>query len=181
MRRQYASLLRYLASLLGSVAVIAGSLVLLFETPTSATAARPEAATVGALKRAVEPKALPALTAKDFDIARSVRVDVQGKAEPATVPAPAGAAASAQVANAAGPQGTIAASVEGEAAGVVAGPSAVVTADAANLRAFANKASTRVGVVRQGTRVTVLETERGWTRVRAEDGQTGWLATRFLG
>jgi hypothetical protein len=153
--------------------------VLLFETPTSATAARPETATVGALKRAAEPKALPALTAKDFDIARSVRVDVQGKAEPATVPAPAGAAASAQVATAAAPQGTIAASAE--TAGVSAGPSAVVTADAANLRAFANKASTRVGVVRQGTRVTVLETERGWTRVRAEDGQTGWLATRFLG
>ena len=165
MRNQYASVLRYLASLLGGLAVIAGSVVLLLEAPSSATAARPESATVAALKRAVEPKGLPVLTARDFDISRSVRVDVKGKTEPVTI----GAAAPVQVANTAAP----------DAAERATGPSTVVTA-AANLRAFANKGSTRVGVVQQGTRVTVLEAERGWSRVRAKDGQTGWLATRFL-
>ena len=150
---------------LSLAAVIAGSVVLLFEAPTSATAARPESPTVTALKRAVEPKGLPVLTARDFDISRSIRVDVKGKTEPVTT----GAAASVQVATTAAPDATEEAT----------GPSAVVTS-AANLRAFANKGSTRVGVVQQGTRVTVLEAERGWSRVQAEDGQTGWLATRFL-
>lgn len=161
MRSQYASVLRYFAALLGSVAVIAGSVVLLLEAPTSASAARADTPTVAALKRAIEqPKALPVLTARDFDISRTVKVEVKGKAEPQTVPAPT------QTALATAPEGS--------------GPSAIVTADAVNLRAFANKGSTRVGVVRHGTRVTVLETERSWSRVRAEDGQTGWLATKFL-
>lgn len=167
MKRQYAPVLRYLASLLGSFAVIAGSVILLFEAPTSASAAKPDTPTVAALKRAVEPKVLPALTPRDFDISRSVRVEVKGKSEPKTADisaAPGGD--DTGVANAAAPEG--------------ATLSAVVTADAVNLRAFSNKGSTRVGVVREGTRVTVLETERSWSRVQAEDGQTGWLASKFL-
>jgi uncharacterized protein YgiM (DUF1202 family) len=157
---RYAPVLRYLASLLGSFAVIAGSFLLLLEVPTSASAsaARPDTPTVSALKRAIEPKALPALTARDLDISRSVKVDVRGKAEPQTVPAPA-----------------VVASAVPDAA-----TAATVTADAVNLRAFASKTSARVGVVRSGAQVSVLETERSWSRVQTADGHTGWLATRFL-
>ena len=168
MRSQYASVIRYLAALLGSVAVIIGSVALLLEVPTPATAARPDTPTVAALKRAVEPKVLPALTARDFDISRSVRVDVKGKPEPTTVTAETAPAAIAVAAT------------SPETAATPAGPAAVVTGDAVNLRAFANKGSTRVGVVRSGLGVTVLETERGWSRVQTADGQTGWLATKFL-
>ena len=48
------------------------------------------------------------------------------------------------------------------------------------IRTADGKGSSRVGVVRSGVGVTVLETERGWSRVQTADGQTGWLATKFL-
>lgn len=160
MTGRYAPLARYCASLLGGFTIIAGSVVVLLEAPTSASAARPETTTAAILKRAVEPKSLPLLRASDFDIARSIPVNVKGKSEPSTIAAPTAAAPSA--------------------AATPADPSALVTTDAVNLRADANKNSPRLGVVPQGAKVAVLEAERGWSRVQTEDGQTGWLASRFL-
>lgn len=160
-KSQLIGLLRYVASLAGSIFVIVASIMLLFEAPASSRAARAETPTVATLKRAVEPKPLPHLTAKDFDISRTVKVVPAGRAEPRTTPAP-------EVATA-------------EPAAASEARMATVVADAVNLRAAASKNSTRVYVLRAGTKVTLLEEDRGWTRVTTADGMTGWLATKFLG
>lgn len=106
---------------------------------------------------------LPQLTAKDFDVARSVPAVVMGKEAPMTgVPVPA----AQQVA-----------SIEEDPAG---GGSIRVAVDAANVRSGPSKSTTKTFVLRQGDAVEVLSTRAGWTEVRGRDGQTGWIWTEFL-
>jgi uncharacterized protein YgiM (DUF1202 family) len=153
--------LRYAGTLAGSIFIIVASVMLLFEAPASTSTASAESPTVATLKRAVAPKPLPQLRASDFDISRSVKVVPAARAEPRTGPA------SAEV-------------VAANPAAAADITTATVIADAVNLRAAASKASARVYVVRAGTKVTLLETKRSWTKVVTEDGITGWLATKFL-
>ena len=150
----------------GAFTVIAGSVILLLDAPSSASAARPETPTSAVLKRAVERKPMPALKAADFDIAKSVRVDVKGKAEPRT---------SSNIALLPTVNPTATPSIQPES-----NFSAMVESDAVNLRADASKTSARLAVVSHGTKVAILGTERGWTRIQTEDGRTGWIATKFL-
>ena len=46
----------------------------------------------------------------------------------------------------------------------------------ANLREGPGTRARIVGVLKQGTRVEVLEEKEQWYRVRAEDGREGWIA-----
>ncbi|RYG86058.1 MAG: SH3 domain-containing protein [Alphaproteobacteria bacterium] len=158
---QLSSWSRYLGSIAGSVGVVALSVMFLLEAPAASTAksAAVIGSTVAPLKRAVGPKPLPQLPANAFDISRTVKVDIVGKVEPRTLPSPAADAAGSSTSAAV----------------------AIVTADAVNLRSNASKSGARLGVVRQGARVTVLEVDRGWTRVATEDNTTGWMASKFLG
>lgn len=152
---------RYAGSLAGSLVVIAGSIMLLIEAPGSAkTAAVTTTPSAAVLKRSVDIKPLPELRAADLDISKSVRVNVVGKAEPQTVAAPV----AASTVPAAAPSQDI----------------AVIGVDAANLRSLASKSGERVGVVRGGESVTVLEAAQGWTRIVTEGGSTGWVASKFL-
>ncbi|HEY9010440.1 MAG TPA: SH3 domain-containing protein [Devosia sp.] len=158
-KSQVIGLIRYAGALAGSIFIIATSVMLIFEAPTSSRGSQSVTPTVATLKRAVDPRPLPQLKASDFDISRTIKVVPAARPEPQTSPAPTDVAS---------------APAETEAR------TATVTADAVNLRAAASKASARVYVVRAGTRVTVLETERSWTKVLTEDGISGWLATKFL-
>jgi uncharacterized protein YgiM (DUF1202 family) len=118
-----------------------------------------QADTVTTLKRAVSAKPLPQLSANAFDISRSVKVVVTGKSEPKT------AAASPTTPSADAP---------------AEGRTTTVVADAVNLRAAPAKASARVDVVRSGTAVRVLRSERSWSLVVTHAGVEGWLASKFL-
>jgi uncharacterized protein YgiM (DUF1202 family) len=156
---------RYFGSLAAGAGIVALSAMFLIEAPTASIAKfQPESPTVATLKRAVDPKPLPQLKASDFDISKSVKVDVVARAETQTLPAPK-ATGSREADPPKAP---------------TAKPVAVVTGDAVNLRASARKTSDRVDVVRAGTRVSVLETVRGWSRITTENGTTGWLASKFL-
>jgi hypothetical protein len=156
---------RYLGSLTAGVAILALSAMFLIEAPTASIAKfQPESPTVTTLKRAVDPRPLPQLKARDFDISKTVKVNVVGKSEPQTLPAPK-ATASVDTTTAAARSGA---------------PDAIVIGAAVNLRSSASKDSDRVDVVRAGTRVSVLETVRGWSRITTENGTTGWLASKFL-
>jgi uncharacterized protein YgiM (DUF1202 family) len=152
---------RYAGALAGRLVVIAGSIMLLIEAPSSAkTTAVTTASSAAVLKRSVDIKPLPQLRAADLDISKSVRVNVVGKAEPQTVADP------------------VAATTTSTAAPVQ--DFAVISVDAANLRSLASKSGERVGVVRGGESVTVLEAAQGWTRIVTEGGSTGWVASKFL-
>lgn len=159
------ALSRYFGSLAAGVGIVALSAMFLIEAPGTSHATAPmDSPTVATLKRAVGPKSLPQLKASDLDISRVVAVNVVGKAEPRSLPATAASDAA----------------TKSEARLSGSGTSALVIADAANLRAAADKDSDRLDVVRHGAAVTVLATERGWSRVITEDGTTGWLASKFL-
>lgn len=160
-KSQAIGLLRYAGTLIGSIFIIVASVMLLFEAPASSRAAQTDSPTVATLKRAVTPKPLPQLKASDLDISRTVKVVPAERVEPRTSPAPAEVAAA-------------------NPASATDAKTATVVADAVNLRAKASKNSARVYVVRAGTKVTLLETERSWTKVVTEDGISGWLATKFL-
>lgn len=152
---------RYLGSLAAGVGIVTLSIMFLLEAPTASFARfQAESPTVATLKRAVDPRPLPQLKATDFDISRTVKVNVVGKAEPNT---------SASTA-----------SLDTNAVGSNATGSAIVKGDAVNLRSSASKSSRRVDVVRAGTSVSVLETVSGWSRITTENGTTGWLASKFL-
>lgn len=154
-------LLKYLTSITLGMAAVFLSVMLLFEAPNGAGSAQAETETetVATLKQTASVKPLPKLTAKDFDISRTVKVVVAGKPEPQT---------------------TQTASLQSAQNALAGTGSATVTADAVNLRAAPSKQSARVYVVRAGTTVTVHETERSWTRITTEDGIKGWLASKFL-
>lgn len=156
-------LLKYLTSITLGMAAVVLSVMLVFQAPTRATA-QAKSATVATLKQAVSVKPLPTLTAKDFDVSRTVKVVVAGKLEPKTIAAPAQTGSLRQA-----PE-----------AGTGADLATAVVTDAVNLRAAASKQSARVYVVQAGSKVTVHETERSWTRITTEDGITGWLASKFL-
>lgn len=150
---------RYLGSIAGSFAVIALSFALILDAPGDLSEAKAGSITptVAALTQepAKAPKPVRQFTASDFDISRTVAVNVRGTdQQQASLAAPAAAAPS--------------------------GLSATVVAEAVNLRASASKSSSRISVVNAGTAVTVLETRRSWSRITTDDGRTGWLASRFL-
>lgn len=151
-------LLKYLASLTLGLGFIALCGMLLLDMPGGVPQA--QADTVTTLKRSVSAKPLPQLSANAFDISRSVRVVVTGKSEPKSATATSPTTPSAD------------ASAEGRTTTVVA--------DAVNLRAAPAKASARVDVVRSGTAVRVLRSERSWSLVVTDAGVEGWLASKFL-
>ena len=62
---------------------------------------------------------------------------------------------------------------------VEAGPSRAVVSRTANLRARADGASRILGVLQEGSAVTVVGGHEGWRRVRA-NGRTGWIAGDLL-
>lgn len=155
---------RYFGSLAAGAGIVALSAMFLLEAPTASTAkSQPQSQTVATLKRAVDPRPLPQFKASDFDISRTVKVNVVGKADPQTLPPPVATA-----------------SLDTNAASVASELNATITGDAVNLRSSASKSGARVDVVRAGTRVSVLETVRGWSRITTENGTTGWVASKFI-
>lgn len=155
-----AAAMRYLTSIGLGFAVTALSVMFVFEAPASIKAeAKPSAAL---LKSAVRVSALPQLKASDFDVARAVPVVIEGKTEPKTI--------------AAVPRPEVVAATEPS---VKAGQ-ALVTADAVNVRSGPFKGSTKLFVVRSGQVVDVIERDGGWSRIIGPDGESGWMATKFL-
>lgn len=57
---------------------------------------------------------------------------------------------------------------------------AKVTASALNVRSEPATSAEIVTRLKRGARVPVLAREEGWTRVKLEEGGTGWVASRFL-
>lgn len=55
----------------------------------------------------------------------------------------------------------------------------IVNVPGANIRSEPSIVARRVTVLPQGTRVKVLETRRGWSRIRS-NGAEGWVASRLL-
>jgi uncharacterized protein YgiM (DUF1202 family) len=55
-----------------------------------------------------------------------------------------------------------------------------VTATALNVRREASAEAEVVAQVRKGTELGVIRREESWVKVRLADGQTGWVAARFL-
>jgi uncharacterized protein YgiM (DUF1202 family) len=155
---------RYFGSLAAGTGIVALSVMFLLEAPTASTAqSQPQSQTVATLKRAVDPRPLPQFKASDFDISRTVKVNVVGKADPQTLPSPVATA-----------------SLDTNAVSATTQLNATITGDAVNLRSSASKSGARVDVVRAGTRVSVLETVRGWSRITTEIGTTGWVASKFI-
>jgi SH3 domain protein len=50
----------------------------------------------------------------------------------------------------------------------------------ANLRTGTSQENRIIGLLRPGTRVTLLSEEDGWAEVTLEDGRTGWILRRYL-
>ncbi|HEX7153628.1 MAG TPA: TonB family protein [Thermoanaerobaculia bacterium] len=55
-----------------------------------------------------------------------------------------------------------------------------VTASALNVRREKSTNAEVVAQLRRGTKLTVLEADEAWTRVRLENGDEGWVASRFV-
>jgi uncharacterized protein YgiM (DUF1202 family) len=55
-----------------------------------------------------------------------------------------------------------------------------VTASALNVRAEASGDAELLAQVKKGTALSVLAHGDSWTKVRLDDGQIGWVATRFV-
>jgi uncharacterized protein YgiM (DUF1202 family) len=169
--KQVAGLLRYLTSIGLGFTAIALSVMFLFEAPASVRG--DTRATMAAIKPVARTARLPQLTASDFDIARAVPVVVTGKAEPRTTSA--GSATDPVTHTAALPETDLAAPGDTPAAG-----QAVVTADAVNVRSGPSKRSTKLATIRSGQVVDLLESDGGWSHIVADDGTSGWIATKFL-
>lgn len=161
--------LRYLTSIGLGVAVISLSVMFVLEAPGTAVKAEAKP-TAAAFKRVAKTSSLPQLTAADFDVTRMVPVVVTGKAEPRTQEAVAATAATATT--------TDVAAVEAPIAGAIG--QAIVTGDAVNVRSAPSKSGTKLFVARLGDMVEVLESAGGWTRIAGPNGESGWIATRFL-
>ncbi|MBW1981139.1 MAG: TIGR04211 family SH3 domain-containing protein [Deltaproteobacteria bacterium] len=50
----------------------------------------------------------------------------------------------------------------------------------ANLRTGTQADNRIIALLRPGTKVTLLEEQRGWAKVALEDGRTGWILRRYL-
>ena len=50
----------------------------------------------------------------------------------------------------------------------------------ANLRSGTSQENRIIGMLKPGTRVTVVLEEDGWAKVTLEDGRTGWILKRYL-
>lgn len=55
-----------------------------------------------------------------------------------------------------------------------------VTASALNVRASASAEADVVAQVKKGQSLSVLREDESWTKVKLEDGATGWVASRFV-
>lgn len=157
--------LRYLTSIGLGVAVIALSVMFVLEAPGTAVQAESKPVPA-AIKRVAKATSLPQLKAADLDVTRMVPVVVTGKTEPRT-----------QDALVATPRTEVAALEEPAA---TATGQATVTGDAVNVRSAPSKSGTKLFVARLGDVVDVLESAGGWTRIALADGQSGWIATKFL-
>lgn len=56
----------------------------------------------------------------------------------------------------------------------------VIVARALNLREGPSVRTDVLGRLVNGTKVVVVEQQRGWLRVESEDGQTGWVFARYV-
>ncbi|KKM09865.1 hypothetical protein SY88_16900 [Clostridiales bacterium PH28_bin88] len=57
---------------------------------------------------------------------------------------------------------------------------ATVTASSANVRTGPDTSYARVVTLPQGAKVTVLEEQNGWFKIKTEDGKTGWMLGTLL-
>ena len=50
----------------------------------------------------------------------------------------------------------------------------------ANLRSGTSPANRIIGMLKPGTKLTIVQEEDGWAKVTLEDGRTGWILKRYL-
>lgn len=164
-----AAAVRYLTTIGLASFFIALCTMLLIEAPAGTAraasggpVAEPQTASLG---RPANLSPLPTFKAAAFDISRVVAVQAVGN--PGLIERPFRAEAVTALSQLA-------------SLGVATDAAAVINADAVNVRAAPDKTSARVFVAVRGDAVSVLDTQRSWTRIVLTNGLTGWVATKFL-